>query len=52
MARNNGYQVPRRWRWYVLEVARREGYTRIGGFLWTMYGPNTLALFGSLFRNP
>ena len=39
MAKEDGYHVPKRWRWYVRYVAEDEGYTFADAWLHTLYGP-------------
>jgi hypothetical protein len=50
MAREDGYHVPKRWRWYVRYVAEDEGYTFTAAWLHTLYGPNTARTCGWIGR--
>ena len=38
MAIDEGYHVPKRWRWYVRYVAEDEGYKFADAWLRTLYG--------------
>lgn len=38
MARADGGKVPRRWRWWVRALAKRNGWTFSDGYLHTLYG--------------
>jgi hypothetical protein len=50
MAREDGYHVPKRWRWYIRYVAEDEGYTFTAAWLHTLYGPNTARTCGWIGR--